>query len=72
MYVFRRPALDGLAELRPDNDQGEYYLPDLVPLVLAGGGGSPPPRAGGGGQGVNDRVELAEAGRCCAGGCWSG
>ncbi|MDF2745187.1 MAG: glmU, partial [Actinomycetia bacterium] len=30
LYVFRRPALDGLAELRPDNDQGEYYLPDLV------------------------------------------
>ncbi|MFL6252773.1 MAG: bifunctional UDP-N-acetylglucosamine diphosphorylase/glucosamine-1-phosphate N-acetyltransferase GlmU [Actinomycetes bacterium] len=62
MYVFRRPALDGLAELRPDNDQGEYYLPDLVPLVLAGGGrvatleGSAAEA-----RGVNDRVELAEA-----------
>jgi bifunctional UDP-N-acetylglucosamine pyrophosphorylase/glucosamine-1-phosphate N-acetyltransferase len=62
MYVLRRPALDGLAELRPDNDQGEYYLPDLVPLVLAGGGRvatleGPAAEA----RGVNDRVELAEA-----------
>ncbi|MFL6191271.1 MAG: bifunctional UDP-N-acetylglucosamine diphosphorylase/glucosamine-1-phosphate N-acetyltransferase GlmU [Actinomycetes bacterium] len=62
MYVFRRPALDGLAELRPDNDQGEYYLPDLVPLVLAGGGRvatleGPAAEA----RGVNDRVELAGA-----------
>jgi bifunctional UDP-N-acetylglucosamine pyrophosphorylase / glucosamine-1-phosphate N-acetyltransferase len=62
MYVFRRPALDGLAELRPDNDQGEYYLPDLVPLVLAGGGRvataeAPEEEA----RGVNDRIELAEA-----------
>ena len=62
MYVFRRPALDGLAELRPDNDQGEYYLPDLVPLVLAGGGRvataeGPAEEA----RGVNDRVELAAA-----------
>jgi bifunctional UDP-N-acetylglucosamine pyrophosphorylase / glucosamine-1-phosphate N-acetyltransferase len=62
MYVFRRPALDRLAELRPDNDQGEYYLPDLVPLVLAGGGRvataeGPAEEA----RGVNDRVELAAA-----------
>jgi len=62
MYVFRRPALDGLAELRPDNDQGEYYLPDLVPRVLAGGGRvataeAPEEEA----RGVNDRIELAAA-----------
>src|SRR5918994_131930 len=62
MYGFRRPALDGLAGLRPDNDQGEYYLPDLVPLVLAGGGRvataeGPEEEA----RGVNDRVELAAA-----------
>jgi bifunctional UDP-N-acetylglucosamine pyrophosphorylase/glucosamine-1-phosphate N-acetyltransferase len=62
MYVFRRPALNGLASLRPDNDQGEYYLPDLVPQVLAGGGlvatfeGSEEEA-----RGVNDRVELAAA-----------
>ncbi|HEX4908023.1 MAG TPA: bifunctional UDP-N-acetylglucosamine diphosphorylase/glucosamine-1-phosphate N-acetyltransferase GlmU [Actinomycetes bacterium] len=62
MYVFRRQALDRLAELRPDNDQGEYYLPDLVPQVLAGGGlvataEGPEEET----RGVNDRVELAEA-----------
>jgi bifunctional UDP-N-acetylglucosamine pyrophosphorylase / glucosamine-1-phosphate N-acetyltransferase len=62
MYVFRRPTLDGLAELRSDNHQGEYYLPDLVPLVLAGGGRvataeGPAEEA----RGVNDRVELAAA-----------
>jgi bifunctional UDP-N-acetylglucosamine pyrophosphorylase/glucosamine-1-phosphate N-acetyltransferase len=62
MYVFRRQALDGLAELRPDNSQGEYYLPDLVPRVLAGGGlvataEGPEEET----RGVNDRVELAEA-----------
>ena len=62
MYVFRRQALDGLAELRPDNNQGEYYLPDLVPQVLAGGGlvataEGPEEET----RGVNDRVELAQA-----------
>jgi bifunctional UDP-N-acetylglucosamine pyrophosphorylase/glucosamine-1-phosphate N-acetyltransferase len=46
MYVFRRQALDHLAELRPDNDQGEYYLPE-----------GPEEET----RGVNDRVELAEA-----------
>jgi bifunctional UDP-N-acetylglucosamine pyrophosphorylase/glucosamine-1-phosphate N-acetyltransferase len=63
MYAFRRAALDGLAELRPDNDQGEYYLPDLVPQVLASGGlvatAAGPQDAV---RGVNDRVELAAAG----------
>ena len=62
MYVFRRPALDGLWRLRPDNDQGELYLPDLVPLILAGGGRvataeGPEEEA----RGVNDRIELAAA-----------
>jgi bifunctional UDP-N-acetylglucosamine pyrophosphorylase / glucosamine-1-phosphate N-acetyltransferase len=63
MYVFRRPALDGLAELRPNNHQGEYYLPDLVPHVLAGGGRvAIAEGAEEEARGVNDRVELAEAG----------
>ena len=62
MYVFRRPALDHLAELRPDNHQGEYYLPDLVPRILAAGGRvvtaeGPEDET----RGVNDRVELATA-----------
>ena len=62
MYVFRRPVLNGLSELRPDNDQGEYYLPDLVPHMLAGGGRvvtaeGPELEV----MGVNDRIELAAA-----------
>jgi bifunctional UDP-N-acetylglucosamine pyrophosphorylase / glucosamine-1-phosphate N-acetyltransferase len=61
-YVFSRPVLDGLAQLRADNDQGEYYLPDLLPLVLARGGvvatcrGSEVEA-----RGVNDRAQLADA-----------
>jgi bifunctional UDP-N-acetylglucosamine pyrophosphorylase / glucosamine-1-phosphate N-acetyltransferase len=62
IYAFARPALDHLAELRPDNDQGEYYLPDLVPRILAAGGRvvtaeGPEDET----RGVNDRVELAAA-----------
>jgi bifunctional UDP-N-acetylglucosamine pyrophosphorylase/glucosamine-1-phosphate N-acetyltransferase len=62
-YVFRRPALDGLGELGSQNDQGEFYLPDLVPVVLRSGGlvaarQGPEEEV----RGVNDRVELAEAG----------
>ncbi|HWC42505.1 MAG TPA: bifunctional UDP-N-acetylglucosamine diphosphorylase/glucosamine-1-phosphate N-acetyltransferase GlmU [Actinomycetota bacterium] len=63
MYVFARPALAHLAELRPDNQQGEYYLPDLVPRILAAGGRvvtAEGPEAEV--MGVNDRVELAAAG----------
>src|SRR6266540_1890324 len=37
-YVFERRALAGLARLQPDNDQGEYYLPALIPLLLEAGG----------------------------------
>jgi bifunctional UDP-N-acetylglucosamine pyrophosphorylase / glucosamine-1-phosphate N-acetyltransferase len=62
-YVFRRGALDGLAKLEADNDQGECYLPDLVPLVLAAGGLVATCRgAEVEVRGVNDRVELAAAG----------
>jgi bifunctional UDP-N-acetylglucosamine pyrophosphorylase / glucosamine-1-phosphate N-acetyltransferase len=62
-YVFERRVLDGLAEVGSDNDQGECYLPDLVPVVLRGGG----PVAACSGpseevRGVNDRAELAAAG----------
>jgi bifunctional UDP-N-acetylglucosamine pyrophosphorylase / glucosamine-1-phosphate N-acetyltransferase len=61
-YVFERRILDGLADLDGDNDQGEHYLPDLLPLVRRGGGHL---AAAAGPQeevrGVNDRVELAAA-----------
>jgi bifunctional UDP-N-acetylglucosamine pyrophosphorylase / glucosamine-1-phosphate N-acetyltransferase len=61
-YVFERRVLDGLAELGGDNDQGERYLPDLVPVVRRDGGPvvavhGPVEEAGG----VNDRAELAAA-----------
>jgi bifunctional UDP-N-acetylglucosamine pyrophosphorylase / glucosamine-1-phosphate N-acetyltransferase len=61
-YVFERRVLDGLTELRGDNDQGERYLPDLVPVVRRGGGlvvGVPGPEEEA--RGVNDRAELAAA-----------
>jgi bifunctional UDP-N-acetylglucosamine pyrophosphorylase/glucosamine-1-phosphate N-acetyltransferase len=61
-YVFQRPVLDGLSRLAPDNDQGEYYLPDLIPLLLAAGGrvatSEAPEREV---LGVNDRAQLAQA-----------
>jgi bifunctional UDP-N-acetylglucosamine pyrophosphorylase/glucosamine-1-phosphate N-acetyltransferase len=51
-------ALDGLSN---DNAQGEYYLPDLLPLIRRGGGkviahlvGDPAVNLG-----VNDRADLA-------------
>jgi bifunctional UDP-N-acetylglucosamine pyrophosphorylase/glucosamine-1-phosphate N-acetyltransferase len=61
-YVFERRALDGLARLQPDNDQGEYYLPGLIPLLLADGARvvtseAPSDEV----LGVNDRAQLAEA-----------
>ncbi len=62
LYVFERPVLDGLARLEPDNDQGELYLPDLLPLLLGQGGQvatslAPEEEV----LGVNDRAQLAEA-----------
>src|SRR6266545_3963089 len=61
-YVFERRALAGLARLQPDNDQGEYYLPALIPLLLEAGGRvvtseAPADEV----LGVNDRAQLAEA-----------
>lgn len=39
IYVFDGPALAAvLPELRNDNAQGEYYLPDVLPLLRAAGG----------------------------------
>src|SRR6266508_602367 len=63
LYVFERPLLDALALLRADNDQGEHYLPDLLPTVLKEGGrivtaAAPAEEV----QGVNDRAQLAGAG----------
>ena len=53
--------LDALEQVAPDNSQGEYYLPDVLPLVRAAGGGievhhlADPDLM----LGVNDRADLA-------------
>ena len=62
MYVFDRARLETeLARLKPDNDQGEEYLTDVVaPLVTAGVGAIHAPSQVV--AGVNDRLELARAG----------
>lgn len=63
VYVFERSALELLGKLQPDNQQGEYYLPELLAQVLAAGGravtvpGDPLDL-----RGVNDRAQLAAAG----------
>jgi bifunctional UDP-N-acetylglucosamine pyrophosphorylase / glucosamine-1-phosphate N-acetyltransferase len=61
-YVFERQALDGVARLEPDNDQGEYYLPALIPLLLEAGGRVASSEAPADEVlGVNDRAQLAAA-----------
>ncbi len=65
-YAFDAAALrEALAELRPDNDQGELYLPDVLALLRSRGGrivGHATDDAVST-MGVNTRVELAEATR---------
>jgi bifunctional UDP-N-acetylglucosamine pyrophosphorylase/glucosamine-1-phosphate N-acetyltransferase len=62
LYVFDGGALlAALEQLRGDNAQGELYLPDVLPVLLAAGGTVqacplPDPDLA---RGVNDRVELA-------------
>jgi bifunctional UDP-N-acetylglucosamine pyrophosphorylase / glucosamine-1-phosphate N-acetyltransferase len=61
-YVFERQALAGLVRLEPDNDQGEYYLPALIPLLLEAGGRVATSEAPADEVlGVNDRAQLAQA-----------
>jgi bifunctional UDP-N-acetylglucosamine pyrophosphorylase/glucosamine-1-phosphate N-acetyltransferase len=58
LYAFTGGALlDALARLTPDNAQGEYYLPDVLPLLGRVAAVEVPPEAA---LGVNDRVDLAE------------
>ena len=61
-YAFQaEPLARALAELAADNAQGEYYLPDVLPLIREAGGavgahlvGDPAVNLG-----VNDRADLA-------------
>jgi bifunctional UDP-N-acetylglucosamine pyrophosphorylase/glucosamine-1-phosphate N-acetyltransferase len=58
------PLFDALAKVTTDNAQGEYYLPDVVP-ILAEAGGRVETLLGDRSEvlGVNDRKQLAEAAR---------
>src|SRR2546422_2987878 len=60
----REPLFDALAKVTTDNAQGEYYLPDVVPL-LAADGARVDTLLGDRSEilGVNDRKQLAEAAR---------
>ncbi len=66
LYCFRaRPLFSHLPEVESDNEQGEYYLVDVLPLLLDRGGKVEVMRAHDPTLllGVNDRQDLAEAGR---------
>lgn len=60
IYVLSREALELLPKISADNQQGEYYLPDLLGLVLAAGGRvATSPCDEEETLGVNDRAQLA-------------
>lgn len=64
IYCFRRSLLaPALRRIEPDNSQGEYYLTDVVSVLVGAGhrvealvSGDPSET-----QGVNDRLQLAQA-----------
>lgn len=63
LFAFDVEALLGaLDDVRPDNAQGEYYLPDVIPLLRAQGStvAAFPVQDPGVLLGVNDRSDLAE------------
>ncbi len=64
IYCFQASALfEALAQLRPDNAQGEYYLTDVIGQLVAAGQpvaavvAEDPEEV----MGINDRVQLAQA-----------
>ena len=64
VYAFDRVALEkSVAELDTDNDQGEYYLTDVIRLLSdAGESVGAVVTAGADALGVNDHAQLASAG----------
>ena len=65
VYCFRAPALfDALTKLRPNNEQGEYYLTDVVEVLVDSRRKVIPVLADPEEvMGINDRVHLARAER---------
>jgi bifunctional UDP-N-acetylglucosamine pyrophosphorylase / glucosamine-1-phosphate N-acetyltransferase len=64
VYCFRVPALvRALSQVRPNNRQGEYYLPDAVNLLAAEGAGVATVGVADPDEmiGINSREELAQA-----------
>lgn len=64
VYAFNsREAFAALATLKPDNAQGEYYLTDILEIMMNSGGRVEALAAGNEEEimGVNDRVQLAVA-----------
>jgi len=65
IYAFEAPGVfEALRRVGRDNAQGEYYLTDVVALARAAGETVCALKAGDAGEimGINDRVQLAEAG----------
>ncbi len=63
VFAFRQPPLaEALMELRSDNDQGEYYLPDVIPALLGKGHQVEAVMAEDSEitQGINSRSQLAQ------------
>jgi len=64
MYCFESKALkDSLSKLTNDNSQGEYYLPDVLPIIMSGGGKVEALVTENSDEilGINTKVQLAEA-----------
>jgi bifunctional UDP-N-acetylglucosamine pyrophosphorylase / glucosamine-1-phosphate N-acetyltransferase len=64
IYCFRRSLLaPALRRIEPDNDQGEYYLTDVVEVLAAAGHPVEAVLAADAAetQGINDRLQLAAA-----------
>ncbi len=66
MAAPRQRLAELLASVTPDNDQGEYYLTDVIALAVAGGIEitAVRTRAAEEALGVNDRAQLAHLERC--------
>ena len=64
MYCFDSKALkDSLGQLTNDNSQGEYYLPDVLPIIMKDGGKVQALITENSDEilGINTKVQLAEA-----------